>query len=277
MTLQTSFPLSISQINQEFGVAQNAAFDMSSTKARWLAEDADGDISLSSFLGKRSVKLVQITGRSEFGTQHDFSVDLGLDFPGRVIIVGFCLCNKGTSELVPFTIADANVNGANITTDVYLSHNTISYQESNSPSLMVAAGIGACTPAGTSGTLTFTTSLPCHAKAFILSASHLGIEASAVTGQSRTGAPATTMSDNLTTVPNGVLISIAAASASLNDLSLHGVDTQWRTFESNIDGNDYTWVMGVRNRMSAGSVTVGATSSKQRPGAYMSSMRSQSG
>jgi len=276
VTLQASFPLSISQINQELGVAPNAAFDMSSTKARWLADDTDGDISLSSFLGKRSVKLMQITGRSEFGTQHDFSVDLGPDFPGRVIIVGFCLCNKGTPQLVPFTITDADINGANITTDDYLSNNTISYQESNS-SLMVAAGIGTCTPTGTSGTLSFTTSLPCHAKAFILSASHLGIGASAVIGQSRTGAPATTMSGNLTAVPNGVLISIAAASASLSDLSLYGVDTQWRTFESNIDGNDYTWVMGVRNRMSAGSVTVGATSSRQRPGAYMSSMRSQSG
>lgn len=159
MTLQASFPLSISQINQELGVAPDAAFDMSSTKARWLAEDTDGDISLSSFLGKRSVKLMQITGRSEFGTQHDFSVDLGPDFPGRVIIVGFCLCHKGTPQLVPFTITDADINGANITTDDYLSNNTISYQESNS-SLMVAAGIGVCTPTGTTGTLSFTTSLP---------------------------------------------------------------------------------------------------------------------
>lgn len=112
MTLQSSGPISIRDINIELGLDPSANTNLNSAIARGLAEKPSGIISLSDFYGKSDLPAfgAYLVGEQQAGTgsQIAFTASTPNEHPNRVL----ALC--ATHETAR-TISSVKVNGASLT------------------------------------------------------------------------------------------------------------------------------------------------------------------
>lgn len=170
MTLPAAFPLSASQINVELGRAAGAAFDMQGAKERTLAGVAAGAISMSDFLSKSSIAIVDTQGPTALSTSHNFAtVNFGPAGPNRLIVVyvfgqtksGGVTPVVGNTGITAFTAGGA----ANIFAPISF------FFHYNTPAATTFVGVqsGGFQPSGTSGTVALTTGLNTRCSIVVLS------------------------------------------------------------------------------------------------------------
>lgn len=122
MSLQSSLPMSINQINQELGKASNATTGLADADARWLADVPSGAVSMSNFLNKRSLKIVHQAGPTAFGISHVFNgVNFGPVYPGRRIITAFYFMDKDPAVTTGWAVNGLNIGG-DTTGDNFIPH-----------------------------------------------------------------------------------------------------------------------------------------------------------
>lgn len=240
MTLQSSFPLSASDINEELGRSASASFSMNGAAERWLAEKSSGSYSFSDFLGKTALKVVdEKTGSA--GTNHSFSgVNFGTSFSGRRIAVIFFLAGKasgqtpsGNPEITNISIGGKSVN------DVVLAY----YQGGSGSTDFVGIAYRGGAPSGTSGTISFHTPVTTTPRIVVLATLEIG-DAFDVASDWESSAAGTNVSVN---IPSGGFLVAFALKKNSSNISWTGVTERGdATFASN-----YRASYGFNNRMNA--------------------------
>lgn len=149
MTLQTSFPLSASDINVELGRSAGAAITITGSSERALAEVPSGPIAFSDFLGKptgggvASGAFLAVSNQASGSSINFTSVSFGAAAATRRI---FCYVHWSYNGGVHFPLSSATIGGVSATIHTQGGH-------SGGINGFGAAIISAAVPTGTSGTV----------------------------------------------------------------------------------------------------------------------------
>lgn len=237
MTLQASFPLSMSQVAAELGVS--LPLSTGDARVRWLADDVGGDISASQLLGKTSVKIVD-SGTDSQGQVGDDNivlqdVNFGAVYPGRILI--FCY-GVYIPDNTPVNLHNITIGGAST-----VGFESGEFREENfsvGTGIFSASGVN-----GTSGTIRGTTStvFPVEIAWALLSVSGIPRNPAFAPDIQEEGDLSTSFSGLINIPANGVLI--AGATINNNEtITLSGVT---KRLEIPFDGHRFA--LGFNNRM----------------------------
>lgn len=241
MTLQGSFPISSSDINEELGRSGSALWLMRGTNEMYLADKSSGAVSMSDFLGKLAIKQTAITSLSAMGTSHSFSgVDLGPNGgSGTCNVVLVFGMSKNSSDTSGALISGATIAG------VAADTHTNWWQGGSSSTQLTMTGRLIAPSAAASGTISFTTAGSCRCLCVVFYVMGSDGTFAGANADNDESASATGLSASINVQSNG-LVFAAATKANGNAMSFSGVTE--RGGQSPLTGYHIGW--GFDNKQS---------------------------
>ncbi|RWK12178.1 hypothetical protein [Mesorhizobium sp.] len=245
----------------ELGLAFPYTFQKSDPRPWWLADLATSSsiVFPTSFANKSAVKIMDTVGPSAFGTSHSFAgVNLGLDYAGRVFVV-YVFAQGKPSAAVPSQVLMSNWTVAGLGPDGGGSYGFF-FRSGGSGSTVFCGALSApFIVSGTSGTISFNTSMATQCSVVVVSTPRITNDA--LGGFTGADNQSTSVTVNNTAVSNGILMAGTVRNIA-ETITMTGVTKQ--TEFSHVSGYQCAW--GVTYPTSAGAVSVtasGATSTRE--------------